>query len=157
MDIFLRTPYNYDRDAVSDETGLFCEDPSLAQQSSKDECDINEIVRRFNLSGQLPQGVSVPQYGDFSEVSDYHTALNMVRAADLAFMALPAHIRARFANDAGAFVDFCSDPANLEEMRSLGLAPLADAGGPTKSGGASSGGTPSGVDGGAAPHADPNV
>ena len=25
---FLRTPYNYDVDAVSDETGLKCEDPS---------------------------------------------------------------------------------------------------------------------------------
>lgn len=143
--MFLRTPYNYDMDEVSQETGLICLDPSLAQQSSKDECDINEIVRRFNLTGQLPEGVSVPQYGDFSEVSDYHTAMNLVKAADAAFMALPAELRARFNNDAGAFVDFASDPANGAELSSFGVAPLADAGGPPKAGGAAPG------DGGAAP------
>jgi hypothetical protein len=31
---FLRTPYNYDRDVVSDESGLACADPSLAQQQT---------------------------------------------------------------------------------------------------------------------------
>jgi len=120
---FLRTGFNYDRDAASDESGIECLDPTLAQQQFRDEADINTIVRRFNLSGELPQGVSVPQYGDFTEVSDYHSALNLVIAADDAFMALPAYIRSRFENDAGKFVDFVSDEKNLDEARALGLVP----------------------------------
>ena len=44
---FVRNPYNYDMDQVSQETGLKCEDPSLTQQHCRDECDINVIVERF--------------------------------------------------------------------------------------------------------------
>jgi len=35
--VFVRNPYNYDMNKVSDETGLECKDPSLAQQHMKDE------------------------------------------------------------------------------------------------------------------------
>ena len=62
-----------------------------------------------------------PQYGDFTDAMDYHSALNAVIAADAAFMELPASVRARFSNDAGAFVAFCSDPANRAEAEALGL------------------------------------
>ena len=47
--VFLRTPYNYDKDAATNESGLHCEDASLAQQHFKDECDINNILRQFNV------------------------------------------------------------------------------------------------------------
>lgn len=119
--VFLRTPFNYDRDAASDDSGLMCSDPSLAQQQFREDSDINTIVKRFNLSGELPSGVSAPQYGDFTAVTDYHTALNAVIAADNAFMAMPAHVRAKFDNDAGAFVDFVSNPDNRKEAEELGL------------------------------------
>lgn len=119
--IFLRTPYNYDTMEVSDETGLECLDESLAQQHAKDETDINTIVRRFGLTGELPSGVRAPQYGDFTEATDYHTAMNAVIAANNSFMQLPADVRARFNNDAGAFVDFCSDDKNRDEAKKLGL------------------------------------
>lgn len=118
---FVRTPFNYDRDAASDASGLSCLDVSLAQQQFKDDSDINTIVRRFNLSGELPSGVSVPQYGDFLAVYDYHSAMNVVRSADAAFMAMPAHVRARFDNDPGLFVDFISDEKNRAEAEALGL------------------------------------
>lgn len=121
--MFLRTPYNYDVDAVSNETGLDCSDsPSLAKQSFADECDINTIVRNFGLTGQLPDPVRPPQYGDFEGIFDYQTALNAVIAADAAFMEMNADVRARFHNDPALFVDFCSNPANAEEMVKLGLA-----------------------------------
>ena len=116
-----RTGFNYDREAASDESGLSCPDPSRAQQNSKDEVDINMIVKRFNLTGELPAGLSVPQYADFGDVVDYHSALNMVIAADHAFLALPADIRSRFKNDAGAFVDFVSNPENRDEVVKMGL------------------------------------
>jgi phage internal scaffolding protein len=119
--LFLRSLGNYDSDKVSVETGLACEDPSLAQQQFKDECDINTILDRFNVTGQLPVSALQPQFGDFSGVTDYQSALNAVLDAQESFDALPARVRERFANDPAAFVDFCLDEANRGEMKALGL------------------------------------
>lgn len=123
-----RTGYNYDTDSVSRETGLRCEDDSLAVQAEKDECDINTIVRRFGLTGKLPSNVRPPMYGDFTGISDYREAIEAINLADEAFYDMPADIRTRFQNDPGQFVDFCSNRDNLEEMRKMGLAvkPVAD-------------------------------
>jgi len=96
--------------------------PSLTQQSQAEEADINTIVRRFGLTGHMPQSVRAPTWGDFDGVWDYRTALEAISEANNAFMEYPAAVRARFENDPAQFVDFCSDPANLGEMASLGLA-----------------------------------
>ncbi|WNK14124.1 MAG: internal scaffolding protein [Microvirus sp.] len=124
---FLRTPYNYDTMEASDASGLSCPEDSLAQQHARDESDINTIVKRFGLTGELPTGARMPQYGDFTGATDYHSALNAVILADQAFMQLPADIRSRFNNDAGAFVDFCSDDNNRAEAIRLGLVPQVEA------------------------------
>jgi phage internal scaffolding protein len=118
---FVRNPYNYDMALVSQETGLACKDPSLAQQHMKDECDINVIIERFGVTGQLPVRAIEPSYGDFSGVSDYHTALNKIRAADEAFMALPAKLRAKFDHDPNALLNFLENEANKDEAIQLGL------------------------------------
>lgn len=118
---FIRTPYNYDTREVSKQTAYYSEKPSKTQQSQKDETDINNIVRRFGLTGQLPNSVRMPQYGDFTGISDYQSALNAVKKANEAFMAYPAHIRDRFKNSPEAFVNFCLDPGNREEAIKLGL------------------------------------
>jgi len=123
---FFRSPYNYDMADVSRETGVVCDDPSLAVQSERDECDINTIVRRFGLTGKMPVGVRMPTYGDFVGVSNYQDAVHAMMQADASFMQLPADVRARFRNDPALFVEFCSDPKNLEEARSLGLAPAVE-------------------------------
>ena len=121
---FVRTPHNYDVDAVSNETGLECLDPTLAQQNCRDECDINYIVERFGVTGQLPpQTGPMPTYGDFTGIGDYRDALDAVMRADEAFMALPANVRERFDNDPALFVDFCSDVSNRSEAMELGLIP----------------------------------
>ena len=123
---FLRTPYNYDVDVVSDETGLKCEDPSLTQQHMAEECDINYIVERFGVTGQLPElPPYTPTYGDFTGIGDYRQALEAVSNANDAFMSLPANVRERFDNDPALFVDFCSstDPADRSLAIELGLIP----------------------------------
>lgn len=118
---FMRTPYNYDRDAASDDSGLVCPEPTMAQQQFKDEADINTIMERFGRTGELVAPVRVPEYGDFSQVVDYHSAMNAVRSAQEGFMAMPANIRARFNNDPGRFVDFVMDEGNRAEAIALGL------------------------------------
>lgn len=120
--VFLRADNGYDMEQASFESGLECKDDSLAVQSQKDDADINVIVERFGITGQLPQSAVLPRYEDFDEIFDYRTAMDAVVAADRAFLALPAKIRARFGNDPQQFVEFCSDAENLPELRRMGLA-----------------------------------
>lgn len=120
--VFHRTPYNIDVDEHSIASGLICLDPSKAIQAQKDEADINNIVRNFGVTGRLPDNIRVPTYGDFDLVNDYRSAIEIAKEAEKSFMSLDASVRARFENDPQQFLDFCDDPANLEEMRKLGLA-----------------------------------
>lgn len=119
---FLRTPYNYDADEVSVETGLECLDESLAQQHQRDEADINVIVKRFGVTGHLPVVERLPLTEDFDEVFDYRSALDQLNAAKAAFMQLDGEMRYRFHNNPAEFVEFCSNPDNLPELRKMGLA-----------------------------------
>jgi phage internal scaffolding protein len=119
--VFVRNPYNYDMALVSQESGLECKDPSLAQQHMKDECDINILVERFGVTGNMPVAPIEPSYGDFSGVGDYHTALNKIKAADEAFMALPAKIRAKFDHDPNALLNFLQNEENRDEAIQIGL------------------------------------
>lgn len=122
---FIRDPYNYDRKKASQDSAFYNTQPSKTQQHQKEEADINTIVKRFGLTGQLPQNVRMPQYGDFTGVTDYHSALNAVKQADEAFMSFPAHIRERFRNSPEAFVEFILDDKNRKEAEELGLVPKA--------------------------------
>nr|QJB19063.1 MAG: internal scaffolding protein [Microvirus sp.] len=121
--IVFRTAYDGLADDVSESTGLNCPETTLTQQQFAAECDINTIVNNFLKSGEMPDDVAKPQFGDFTQhPKDYHEALNLVLAAQEAFDALPAKIRTRFNNDAGEYVDFFNDPKNQAEAVELGLA-----------------------------------
>jgi len=117
----VKNPITYDRDQNSSDSTLFFSKPSLTKQSFRDECDINNILRKFNVTGELPVGSVQPQYGDFSGITDYQSALNAVMAAQDSFLALPAKVRSRFDNDPAYFIEFASDEANKDEMKALGL------------------------------------
>lgn len=114
---------NIDRAEHAKRYGLACKDPSLARQDQKDEADINRILELFGVTGVLPVSVRLPEYGDFDGISDYREAIEAVRAAEAAFAAVPAKLRDRLQNNPQKFLEFCADPANLPELRELGLAP----------------------------------
>lgn len=95
----------------------------FVQQHDAADCDINNIMARYERDGVIThvnryQG----HYGDFTGVVDYQTALHLVQDAEDCFMSLPAHIRKKFDNDPGQFLDFVSDPANADAMIEMGLA-----------------------------------
>lgn len=118
----VRQVFKYDADQASLEAGLdFTGQETLTQQQFKDECDINEIVRRFGLTGELPQDLRVPVSGDFTGITDFQSAMQAVRQAQEAFMELPGELRLRFANDPQRLLEFMEDSSNLEEARRLGL------------------------------------
>lgn len=100
--------------------------PSLTKQSFKKEVDINYLVRKYSKQAgpdfwsglaQMQGG----QYGDFSNMVDYRTSLDMVQKATGTFMKLPAKLRSSFNNDPARFLDFMNDPKNLPQMIALGL------------------------------------
>lgn len=118
----IRTPYNYDTNQASIDSGLKCEDPTRTQQQFKDDADINDILRRFRVTGQLPTSVRMPQFADFIDaVDDYQTAMNSMRAAEESFAQMPSRIRERFQNNPQKFLEFCEDDRNRDEAAKLGL------------------------------------
>jgi len=125
--LFFRTPFNYDTTEASDESALRCDDESLAIQSAKEDADINTIVRRFGLTGELPNDVTMPTHGDFTAVPDFQTAMNLVTSAQSEFMRIPADLRARFNNDPHQLISFLDNDANRDAARELGLLKPVDA------------------------------
>lgn len=127
----IRSPFDYDGDMVSEETGLECKDVTLTQQSGKEEADINTLVKRFGLTGELPQNVRMPMEEEFVGAMTFRESMNVIREAEVAFMEMPAHVRERFNHDPGNLVAFVSVPENHDEARKLGLvvpeaAPVVD-------------------------------
>ena len=121
--VFLRTPFNYDLMEVSNATGLACKDPSRTVQDGKDDADINVIMERYAKTGQFKPPANLPQYGDFTGVTDFQSALDMVLAAEDGFMQLPAKLRSRFHNDPAALLEFLAKEENRSEAISLGIIP----------------------------------
>ena len=93
----------------------------MTKQSFKDECDINNIMARFAVTGVVDfvndhQG----QFGDVSAI-DFQNSLNTVIAAEALFEAMPSGLRDRFSNDPQKFLNFMDDPLNIDESVRLGL------------------------------------
>lgn len=101
---------------------LECCDPSLTQQHPAEDCDINVIMERYKVTGQLPSNGNAV-YGDFTQVGDFRQAMDSLRAAQAAFLAIDPKIRQQFGNDPGAFSEFCLNKENLPKLREWGLAP----------------------------------
>ena len=101
--------------------GTINDEPTLAQQQFKDECDINNIVKNYSQTGVLPVSQKVGAFLDVSNVSDYQEALHTVYEAQRAFDALPSNIRSRFENDPNQLLAFIEDDANKDEALKLGL------------------------------------
>lgn len=93
-----------------------------AVQAFKDQCDINRIMAKYQLTGSIEwiqkhEG----QFGDVTGMS-FQNAMDQVLRAEEMFNDLPSTVRKRFGNDPGAFFDFMHDSGNSEEMVKLGLA-----------------------------------
>lgn len=132
--MIVRSPFNYDADVVSHQTGLdFSDSPSRAQQHFRDETDINVMVARFQRTGIPEAPPAFPDVQDFTESHDFRSAMDVIVQARHAFDSVPSKVRDRFMNDPGLLLDFLSDPDNRDEAVRLGLVvarqadqPLAD-------------------------------
>lgn len=95
-------------------------EPSMTQQHFTDECDVNQILKKFIQTGILDT-IGPGVYADISDLGDYRESLEMIRNADEMFAGLPSRIRARFENDPAQYLAFVQDPKNLDEGIELGI------------------------------------
>lgn len=117
MTVKIRKPFTQ----LRVETNVSAE-PSMTKQSFAAACDINNIMRKYQRTGAVDH---VKQYGaQYMDVDPitYHEAQNALLMADSMFRDLPSSLRSRFNNRPAEFLAFVQNPANLDEMRTLGLA-----------------------------------
>lgn len=93
----------------------------LTVQGDKDEADINVMLKRFGVTGQIRTVDRQALQGDFSDAPDLQTALNRVRAAEREFLNLPAELRAKLNNDPSQVEGWLSQDENRDEAIRLGL------------------------------------
>lgn len=99
------------------------EGKSRTFQEFKNECNINNILAKYQKQGVLEHfNKHQGDYSDYTNVQDYHSSYNQIIAAQDAFNDLPSSVRKRFNNDPGSFLEFVGNPDNVEEMCELGLA-----------------------------------
>lgn len=111
------------------DTTVYFEGPSLTRQEFLEECDINTLMSKYDAHVHGgPNGMSPmqPMYADFTQLpSNLLEYMEFMKAAEASFMSLPAIVRKEMDNSPMQFVEFASDPGNLDQMRAWGLAPPA--------------------------------
>lgn len=111
----------YEREPVNAVIG----EVSMTQQHMKDECDINNIMAKYQKTGLITHVAKYQgMYDDFTVMPDFKTAMDTMLEAQEMFLTLPSDIREKFDNDAGEFVEFATDSRNYDEMVDLGLVPI---------------------------------
>ena len=121
MSYTIRSRYNSYKESL----GQVFELPSMTQQHFRDECDINNIIARYEQTGMLTDPTHISnrmyEFGDYSAVQDYQDSLNCVIAAREMFDSLPSKIRERFNYDPSRLLQFLGDESNRDEAIRLGL------------------------------------
>lgn len=93
---------------------------SLTQQSSKDDCDINLIMKKHRFNPIKQPEYTDENFGDFSNIPNYQESLQIVIDADQAFKQLPSSVRKEMRDPRG-MIQFCENEANRDRAIELGL------------------------------------
>jgi len=94
---------------------------SVVEGHHKNDVDINNVMKKYRVTGFLESNAQEAQYGDFTNATDFHDMKNRIIEAESEFARLPSHLRTRFNNDPGQLLSFLDDPENLSEAQELGL------------------------------------
>lgn len=105
---------------------------SLVKPSFQDECDINQIMAKFEKTAMIDHlNQNLGSYGDFTEApTDLMDAMNKVNRAKEFFAGLRSDIRAQFDNDTMNFLQFLGR-ADHDELVEAGLLPPLQTDAPT--------------------------
>lgn len=95
---------------------------SRTKQSFKDECDINNVVRRYATTGMLSHvSRRQPTYGDFSSVTSLEQAIDLVAQLDDEFREMPSGIRAAADNNPLRYLEMLTSQAGVDRLAEAGL------------------------------------
>ena len=101
---------------------VICYEKTLTQQHLTKECDVNQIINKYDKKGVLRHiNKAATRYMDVTS-SDFQEAAMMVTNAMNMFAELPSELRNRFDNDPARLLDFVHDPDNADELAVMGLA-----------------------------------
>lgn len=115
----------YDDRIINEWTGEITYPERRVKQSFKAECDINNILKQYSVTGQIAhinQKAAQGAYVDLPDPLDFQESIELIRLAESSFSTLPAKVRDRFGNDPAEFLQFMADPDNQDEAIELGLA-----------------------------------
>lgn len=94
---------------------------SMTKQHHQDECDINQILAKYQKTGNIAHAnANEGRYQDYGP-DDLLTAINIVKDARNMFDDLPSSTRKHFDNDPVKFFEFIQDPNKIEESIEMGL------------------------------------
>ncbi len=100
---------------------LTCPGQGRTKQAMKSECDINNIMAKFQKTGVIDfVNQHSPQFGDCTGI-DFQTSMQTVVRAQEMFADLPSSVRKRFNNEPSELLDFLENPENRLEAIKLGL------------------------------------
>ena len=98
------------------------DEPSLTKQAFTHECDINNILAKYQKTGAIEHlNQNEASYG-YATSDNFQESLEIVSRGQNMFNELPSSIRNKFKNDPAQFLEFVQNSDNIEEMRELGLA-----------------------------------
>lgn len=94
---------------------------SMTQQHFKDECDINNIVARFDKTGIVTHLNSSKENYGFSDPTTFQEAMNIALEGQAAFDDLPSNVRSHFDHDPAKFMQAVHSEGHEELFADLGL------------------------------------
>ena len=96
--------------------------PSKTQQQYKEQCDVNNILAKYQKTGQVTHIAKTKgNYIDLTGVQSYQESMNTIIKAQNAFMQLPATVRKELGNDPQQLITLLSDEKQKEKAEKLGL------------------------------------
>ena len=93
----------------------------LTEQSHKDSCDINLILRDYARTGFMRHALNNQgRYDDVTAV-DYQEAMITVANVKSLFEGLPSEVRKEFNGDPANFLNYVQDPRNAAVLEQRGI------------------------------------
>ncbi len=95
--------------------------PSEVREAFKDEADINNIVARYQKTGQMPLNADEARFGDVSDFRDYKAALDFVREARDNLRDMPEEARGQYQADPDGFIEALEEATTRDDLVALGI------------------------------------
>lgn len=110
------------------EQQCFADCPSQADQSQRDENNINVLMKKYKpdelaayLAAKNLQRPEIINH-DFSEEPELMQAMNVAKKIEDQFNELPESIRVMFKGKPAEFLKYCENPKNRKQLETWGLA-----------------------------------